>query len=233
MTQRRYRDDEVREISGLATTEKISDPPSSSTANGLTLAEIQSIGLEVGLESDVVARAAAALDARAPQHWRKSWGMPIEVGLTVPLPRSLADLEWEQLVAELRTTFRATGKITTHGGLREWTNGNLHASVEPIEAGYRLRLGTLKGDAAGVNALGAAGIVASTVVFGSLLVSGDLVSGNLLAALLKPIILGAAGIGAFAANWFRLPRWARQRDEQMNHIAARLRSIMGMRSDGQ
>src|SRR5688572_19040179 len=102
MTDRRYRDDEVRQIFRLATTQKTSDLPSASAVDGLTLADIQSIGREVGIEPDLVARAALALDAPASMPPRTSLGMPVEVGLSVPLPRSLSDHEWEQLVAELR-----------------------------------------------------------------------------------------------------------------------------------
>jgi hypothetical protein len=142
MSDRRYRDDEVRTIFGLATTEKPAEPPASSSPKGLTLAEMQSVGLEAGIDPDAVARATTAFDARVPRQVRTSWGMPIEVARTVSLPRPLTDHEWEQLVAELRSTFWAPGKISTYGALREWSNGNLRASVEPTDSAYRLRMGT-------------------------------------------------------------------------------------------
>lgn len=141
---RKYREDEVREIFQLATSQSAPDTRVPATNAGLTLPEIQNIGLEVGLAPEQVARAAAALDARGAASGRKSFGMPIEVGHTVPLPRPLTDLEWAQLVTALRTTFKAKGKIDVQGNIREWSNGNLHAVVEPVESGYRLRLGTLK-----------------------------------------------------------------------------------------
>jgi hypothetical protein len=227
MTDRRYRDEEVRKIFELATTQKVSNPAASSTASGLTLAEMQSIAREVGLEPDAVARAAASFDALPAQPLRTSLGMPVEVGRIVPLPRALTDHEWEQLVAELRATFRAKGKITTHGTLREWSNGNLHAWVEPIEGGYRLRMGTLKGDARARNALGAGGMVASVAWFASLAFWGVPASFADVALYLGPILLGGGGISALISNRVRLPRWAQQRNEQMAHIATRIRSIMG------
>src|SRR5262245_501835 len=113
MTERRYREDEVREIFELAASRKVLDPISRGSAQGMTLAEIQSIGSEVGLEPDRLARAAATLDTRPIRPARKSWGMPIEVGRVVPLSRDLTDQEWEQLVTELRSTFAARGKITS------------------------------------------------------------------------------------------------------------------------
>jgi hypothetical protein len=30
--------------------------------------------------------------------------------------------------------------VTSHGGLREWSHGALHAFIEPTETGHRLRL---------------------------------------------------------------------------------------------
>lgn len=221
MTERRYRDDEVRKIFKLATSQKSSELRSPAAADGLTLAEIQSIGSEVGLDPEAVARAAGALDMRV-QRPRTSLGIPIEVGLMLPLARAVTDHEWEQLVAELRATFRAKGRITTHGNLREWSNGNLSAAIEPTETGYRLRLGTLKGDAIGINAMAATGMAGSAIVLIGLAMSGNLAG----EAVLGPALLGAGGLGAFLTNWLRIPRWKRLRAEQMKHIAARLKSIM-------
>jgi hypothetical protein len=220
MAERRYREEEVQKIFKLATTDKIADAPTSQTTQGMTLAEIQSIGLEVGIAPDVVTRAAAALDAIPQQRSRKSLGMPVEVGVLVPLTRALTDHQWEMLVAELRRTFRAKGQISTHGNLREWRNGNLFASVEPTESGYRLRLHTTKGDANGVNALGVLGIVASAATWTSHFVINDPT------ALAAPILFGAGGMAAFLTNWLRLPAWARQRESQMNQIAARVRAML-------
>lgn len=222
MTEHRYDDDEVREIFRLATDRAKLEPPKPRGSEGLTLAEIQDIGREVGLEPDVVARAAVALRARPPRPLRRSWGMPIEVGRMVPLPRPLTDREWDQLVGELRSTFGARGRVAVQGSVREWSNGNLHATVEPAGEGYRLRLGTVKGDAAGVNALGATGIAAGIVTFGSMALSGDPQ-----AAMVLPALLGASGSAAFLANLLRLPRWADQRRRQMEHVAGTALAITG------
>jgi hypothetical protein len=222
MTQRRYRDDEVREIFERASHRDASVMTVRPIADGLTLGELQDIGREVGLKATTVAEAAAALEMRTslpPQ--KRSLGMPIEVGRTVALPRPLTDSEWEHLVGELRTTFGARGRVSSQGGLREWVNGNLHACIEPAVVGYRLRLGTHKGDAATVNALGATGVVTGAIVFGALLMSGGIQE-----AVFVPWMISASGVAAVFANAIRLPRWRRQREEQMNHIAAIVTAIM-------
>jgi hypothetical protein len=219
---RRYGEDEVREIFELATHQKAPDQPSAGDAAGLTLAEIQDIGREVGLEPAVVARAAAALETRTTRFARRtSLGMPIAVGRIVQLPRPLSEAEWEQLVVELRATFGARGRATSQGNLREWVNGNLHAFIEPAEGGYRLRIGTLKGDAAALNAIGAIGIATGFIAFGSLLLAGASPH-----AILVPAMLGASGVGAFLSNALRLPRWAKQREQQIEYIAARVAAIV-------
>jgi len=38
--------------------------------------------------------------------------------------------------------------------------------------------------------------------------------------------MAASGIGAFLANLLRLPRWARQREAQMDHIVDMVRSMI-------
>jgi hypothetical protein len=220
MNERRYTNAEVRRIIELATSQALARPRSES-AEGLTLPEVQSIGSEVGVDPAAVARAAATLDAGLGTPLRRSLGMPIEVGRVIPLPRAPTDEEWDRLVTELRTTFRAQGRVSVQGGLREWRNGNLHASVEPAAGGYRLRLGTVKGDAQGLNALGATGLLAGAAVFVSMMLSGEIAG-----AVFVPAIFGTAGISAFLANMIRLPRWADQRTDQMDHIIERAHTIV-------
>jgi len=80
--------------------------------------------------------------------------LPTSVGSIVPLPRGPSDREWELLIAELRTTFGGKGVVTSQGGLREWSNGTLHAFIEPTQTGHRLRLTDSRVAAVGGIALG-------------------------------------------------------------------------------
>jgi hypothetical protein len=221
MSDRRYREDEVRKIFKLATSDRLPSAPGTPANDGLTLAEIQSIGGEIGVDAERIAHAAAALDTGASEHVRDSFGAPVEVGMAVPLPRAMSEQEWEQVVALMRSTFKARGQITTTGNLREWRNGNLHASHEPFGSGYRLRLGTTRGDANGVTALGFMGLAASAATYVAHLAIADP------ASLAAPLVFGAFGVSAFITNWVRLPRWAKTRAEQMKQIAARVKAMMG------
>ena len=144
MTERRYGDEEVREIFSLATTGDTRDRSLPAESGGLTLDELQRIGQEAGIEPARVAQAAEKLDARGrPAPVRRSFGLPIGLSRVVDLPRAPTDREWEQLISQFRTTFGTQGHTTTSGGLREWSQGNLHISVEPTEHGEQLRLSTL------------------------------------------------------------------------------------------
>lgn len=219
---RRYSEEEVRQIFELASRHELAEVRPAGAAEGMTLAAIQEIGEEVGIEPTAVARAAAALDGRVlvvPP--ARTLGMPVGVGRVVPLPRPLTDGEWDRLVAELRATFGARGRVSAVGELREWYNGNLHASVEPSPEGWRLRLGTRKGDATALNAFGVVGVATGAITLGSVLLSGAGME-----AIGGPLILGASGAAAFVANLLRLPPWARRRERQMEHLAARLPAIL-------
>jgi hypothetical protein len=214
MAEQRYSDEEVQEIfERAASNERL--PQRRSDPDGFTLAELQSIGREAGLDPARIAEAAASLEAhRGAMPRRTTWGMPVGVGRVMDLPRAPTEREWEMLVAELRDTFGARGRATSQGNLREWRNGNLVAAVEPTESGYRLRLGTLKGDAAALNIMGVGAIAIAIFTAAS---GGDP----------SAVVMGGAGVAALLGNYVRLPRWASTREQQMEHIAERAKAILG------
>jgi hypothetical protein len=215
MTERRYGEKEAREIFSLATTGDTREQSLPAEAGGLTLAELQRIGQEAGIGPARVAEAAASLDSRgrlAPI--RRSFGLPVGVSRVVDLPRAPTDREWEQLIAEFRTTFGVQGTATTSGGLREWSHGNLHISVEPTERGEQLRLSTLKDDGIALNGL-AVVLSGMSLIFGAVVTA----AGKPEKALIILGMFGGMGLAAFGSNLIRLPRWARERRSQMEAIA--------------
>ena len=221
--ERRYNDDEAREIFEAAASERDQPAGGISSAEGLTLAELTDIGREVGLAPQRIAEAASAIELRRDlPPLRTHLGMPLAVGRTVDVPRAPTDHEWELLVSELRQTFGAKGKVGSHGSIREWTNGNLHAYVEPTETGHRLRLGTMKGNAIAVGRMGMALIGTGLVLVVFLALTGQLADG-----FFAPLLLGSMGGVGLAASALGLPAWAREREAQMEHIAARARALIG------
>lgn len=217
MNDRRYSDDEVAAIFARAAEGAPAPPAGAPQSDGLTLAQLQDIGREVGIAPESVAAAARALVPAPPRELRTFLGLPIGVGTTVTLERKLTEDEWEQLVVELREVFNARGTMSGSGGFRQWTNGNLQALLEPTPTGQRLRLRTTNGQlrrmlGVGTAALGFAGVI--TVASAG--------SGGFANAL--PGVVSAVAVSAFmfANSALRLPKWARRRREQMEGIAARL-----------
>ena len=220
MTDRRYNDDEVAAIFLKAAENPLAQPPGISRSEGLTLADLQEIGREVGIPAEAVVLAARSLDVDARTPSTTLLGLPISVERTVELNRWLSDAEWERLVVQLREVFRAKGTMNASGSLRQWTNGNLQALLEPTPTGHRLRLRTLKGSARGSIGVGLAFIGVSVVVAIAGAVAGHLGSSMPGVALLSLMGLGAAAYGALP-----LPRWARLRGQQMDAIAAGLLTL--------
>ncbi|MEO8878814.1 MAG: hypothetical protein ABI446_00265 [Gemmatimonadaceae bacterium] len=226
MTDRRYDDEEVAAIFQKAAENPQTPSLQSAHSEGMTLAELQEIGREAGIAPDAVARAAQSLAIRETSDARTFFGMPMEVGRTIELGRKFSDEEWEQLVGELRVVFKARGKVSSGGSLRQWTNGNLQALLEPTPTGQRLRLSTVKGDVRGWTTLGALSLSMSglTAVVAA-------VSGHLVPAMPGVLMLALVGAGAVANGALRLPGWARTRGRQMDAIAERLALDSGSTTD--
>lgn len=221
MTQRRYSEDEVAAIFERATETGPNAVSRSSSTDGLTLAELQEIGREVGIPADAITRAAVSLEATDVQRERTLFGLTLGVERIVPLQRPLTEAQWEHLVVSLRETFDARGTVRSDGSLREWTNGNLQALHEPTPSGARLRLRTMKGNAVATitGGLGMLGISGSALAVA--LSQGGTDSGALI-ALGTCAVWGAA---MFTSTLLRLPGWARQRRAQMEAIAARVAAV--------
>lgn len=220
---RKYRDHEVREIFALASTGDDGNRPSVQAQEGLTLSELQDVGREAGLEPERIAHAALVLSARQEVLPRgTTLGMPTSVGRIVELPDAPSQQEWELLVAEIAHTFGGVGEVTAQGNLRQWSNGEVHAFLEPTEAGYRLRMTTDNSSASEVNALGGIGLA-----FGMFLLVILFFAGKLDVAFALPAVFGLLGAGALASNVVRLPKWADKREHQMEYIANRAKALVG------
>jgi hypothetical protein len=215
MSERRYNDEETAAIFRAAADDRRLPQGQTSGNDGLTLAQLQAIGGEVGISSDAVASAATAIDIHREATERTFLGLPIAVSRTVDLNRQMTDREWELLVVRLREVFNARGTTRSEGSFRQWTNGNLHVLLEPTEHGQRLRFGTFNRAArmsitSGLMALGMAGVVAVTSAMGGTLVHATPSLG----------MFGLIGFGMIANGALRLPGWARLRGRQMEALAA-------------
>jgi hypothetical protein len=220
MAERRYDEDETRAIFDSASkVPSLREPGGAPSADrGFTLAELQEIGVEAGLDPGRIAEAARALEARtpAPAPVRRLAGLPVEVARTVVLPGDFDEDDWNRLVVDLRETFGARGRIRAQGAFREWSNGNLQALVEPTDDGHRLRLRTVKGSAYRAFRLGGFGIF-----FALVLLVAFLLEGRIGDAWLGAAFLGIFGLGSVGLTALQLPGWSRTRARQMEEVASR------------
>ncbi len=218
MSERRYDEAEIRAIFARAAREQEEVQRRLGSDDGLTLAELTQIGEESGLSAAFVARAASSLgrmgSAPPPTH---AFGLPVGVSRTVRLDAPLTDDEWEVLASDLRYTFDAKGKERSNGNVREWRNGNLYAIAERSDGGYRLRMGTKKGEAQTNLMLGVGFALVGLV----LLVAIGL-GVSLWSIIFPAFAFGISGLGLLASTWLSLPRWAAKRERQMEGVAERL-----------
>ncbi|NND70199.1 MAG: hypothetical protein HKN43_01335 [Rhodothermales bacterium] len=194
---------------------------------GLTLEEIQAIGAEVGLTPEFIQHAASSLESATGNDGRVNTttlaGAPIGLEKIVDLPRALTDLEWDRLVVDFRETFAARGSTRSEGSLRQWTNGNLQALIEPAGDAYRLRMrtvnGMLKDSVRSGWVLVFVGIILTAVIVLSESVTGDAGFGAALFFAMAAAMLGA--------GYFRLPRWHSERASQMEGLSQRAQELLG------
>jgi hypothetical protein len=214
MTDRRYSDDEVAEIFRKASESSSQAVPGATRSEGLTLAELKDIGREVGIAPEAVALAARSMDIGAPARSTRLLGLPLAVERTVELDRPMSDAEWERLVVELRQVFKASGRMSSSGSFRQWSNGNLQALLEPAAGGHRVRMRTLNGSARTSIGTGLAFVGVSLAIG----IAGAF-GGHLGASLPGVALFFAMGAGLLASAAVRLPGWARLRGRQMDEIA--------------
>jgi hypothetical protein len=220
MSDRRFNDQEVAEIIERATRAQSAALSQPSSVDGVTLAQLQDIGREVGIAPEAIASAARSLDLGDRQSVRRLFGLPIGVGLTANLGRQLSEQEWQRLVVDLRETFDARGRVHEEGVFRQWTNGNLQVLVEPTADGNQVRMRTFKQDGPLYIGMGLGLVGLAVAAFAARYLAGA-DAAHLLQRFLPVAVIGA-GLSAFGA--IRLPGWARERRAQMENIVARLRS---------
>ena len=98
--------------------------------DGLTLAELQEIGRQAGLDPAHVVAAVAEGDVET--EGRETWhGVPVGVHRTRLLPARISDAEWERVVDLLRAEFKTPGAAQQIGRRREWVSagGSLATTV--------------------------------------------------------------------------------------------------------
>lgn len=225
--KRRYDEKEIAEIFKQAAIEDDAEKHGQNPGDGLTLAEIASIGKDAGISPASIARAAAKIKQSAPQpSLTTTFGKPVSVAQVLDLPGTFNDADWERLVVDLHDTFGVPGVTRRDGNIRHWEYENLHIMVEPTPEGARLRMKNLNDYLRG-------GLIGSSVIFvmGLFFLMILAAKHGLTADWAKLMFMSffsVAGTAGFLGASYKLPRWRKEQKEKMDGIATRALERAGL-----
>lgn len=118
MTERRYSEKEVREI--LARAAEDSGSRALQSPQGMTLAELKDIGVEVGIDPASVERAARSVGTDAPAHYGGLFGVPRALNRQRTVAVELDPEIMPELVAVIRNGMGRSGELAEVHGMVEW-----------------------------------------------------------------------------------------------------------------
>jgi hypothetical protein len=235
-TPRRFTDEEVAlilERAAVASADTVQEHGESTAltaAPGMSLVELQAIAREAGIDPSAVARAAesVARGDMVPTAVQTATGAPIALARTVQFGRDIDDRTWARMVVLLQETFSARGRLRSEGALREWSNGNLRAVLEPTPQGHQLRISTRKGNAAALRVFGNVAMTVSFVAGATMLTANALQGapppdGLPWLAVLMP---GFMGLGARLQDVLTRRAWGRERSAQLDALPGQLRALL-------
>ena len=125
--ERRYTDDEVALI--LRRAAELGGETGPSRSEGLSLAEIQQVAREVGIDPATVARAAAALPTRKRDRLTAIFGGPLHYRLEATMPRRASDADLGRILQSIRRAAGRQGRATQVLDSVEWrTSGEREGS---------------------------------------------------------------------------------------------------------
>ncbi|MDH3206028.1 MAG: hypothetical protein OEO79_05415 [Gemmatimonadota bacterium] len=204
----RYSEDEVQRILDLASRGE----PCRHDAlpeGGMSLAEIQDIGREVGIAPADILWAATELST-VPERGRRA--------RLLTLAETPSDGEWDRMVVALREVFGVPGSVERSGTLRTWRGAGVSVHGEPAESGYRLRIEAENHQARQISVGGVVAVVISLVLAAVTVATGTAETGtNIVWGALAAFGVGWSGYGRFA-----LSKWEARTDRQLTETVRRL-----------
>jgi hypothetical protein len=217
--ERRYQDDEIRRIFDLAVSDDDAARPVVSVETGLTLSELQEVGLEVGIEPERIAGAAHRLASmpNVRDSQQRSFGMPVAACRSLVIPTTESDV-WAIAVEEARQAMGVTGSMGSREGVREWTGGGIRLGMEPTLGGHQIHIMADNAVAQALNRVGITGLAVGLFLLVTLIATG-ISPVQLELATLAPLLSGATILGA---NGLRLPKWIQEIERQLDYIADRI-----------
>ena len=148
--RRRYGDKEVGLILKRAAELQRLEPESAAEGGGLTLAELEDIAVEAGIDPGLLRRAAEELDAGTGHLHREGaerWlGGPVTIELQRSLPGELPESEFETLAGEIQEAAEGHGQASLLGRTLTWRSAtpqgerSLLVTVSSREGRTRIRI---------------------------------------------------------------------------------------------
>lgn len=195
----------------------------------LTLAELESIAEEVGIDRSYVDAAAREVVIRRDAGpVDVSMGLPKELVEVRVLPGTVSDRQWEQMVGVLRESFGRSGIVTQFGDVREWSSSSdgrdgmpVHVRLAPTEGGTQLSMSqsTLSVRQVGPIVGGSFGFIAAFLT--AFVAVGDFEP----AVWSLPILMLLIAVGSGLGSTLLGKRWVRSRTALMDSVADKMELI--------
>ena len=181
--------------------------------SGLTLAELEQIAAEVGIDPAFVKTAATELEEGRTDTDFHFWGGPLSVDLERIVEGEVSEAKWEEIVMEIRLIFGAAGQTGQLGRSLEWihrdqTGERAHVTLTPMAGQTRIRIFTRMTDwAVGIHApLVAASTIPAIVLVALLQLDPVLNTGLFLFTVAAAFMLARLAFGALARRQERKAR---------------------------
>ncbi len=192
-------------------------------APGLSLEELQQVAEDVGIDRDLVRRAALDMEEGKTIKADLLLGGPVEVDREWLVDGAMSDDKWEDALGEIRRAFTAEGETRIEGRTRDWIHrdqmgGRVHVSLSPADDQTRVRI-----------SYGMKEWLWLYVVFLSMSIGGVAVQASLLhlGALAETGISVLVIIAFYLVGWLSFRSFSRRQDRKVQRLMARLDNLLG------
>jgi hypothetical protein len=208
-THRRYSEREVRLILKSAAGLQRRATEDAPASGGMSLAELEQVATEVGIDPSLIRRAAAQLETALPRQERNRFlGRPAEILIERVIDVRLGPEMFDQLLEVVRATTHEVGEVSTVGRQFGW-KGRLRGAKTDVSISAGEERTTLRIRVA-LDEVAVGHFMLKTALFGG---GGGLIGAAALASAAGPLapVVGLAILGT-GYGWSRLG-FARTADE--------------------
>ncbi|MFN3651056.1 MAG: hypothetical protein ACK47B_15890 [Armatimonadota bacterium] len=196
-------------------------------SSGISLAEMERIAAEIGIDPRHVRAAAAEVAGRSAA------GTAGVIDLEQVVPAELTEEAWDSILAELRRLFGDAGTASAVGRAREWDlrqdTINVHASV--VSRGGSTRVHLLENHSTALSLAWLIWLIVSLIAAG-LAALGGASTGGLDQALINALLTGGVSGAAYLGIRASAQRWQRRQQERMEGLLQRVAGLIRQHQPG-